>query len=98
MISPPARFPITNSNEIQLIDLISRVPAEVQRAADEYKTLQVTNHAYDLAKAFNDFYRNCPVIKADPEVRLFRLSLVAAARQAIANLLGLLGIQAPEVM
>ena len=85
-------------SEIQLIDLISRVPAEVQRAADEYKTLQVTNHAYDLAKAFNDFYRNCPVIKADPEVRLFRLSLVAAARQAIANLLGLLGIQAPEVM
>ena len=85
-------------SEIQLIDLISRVPAEVQRAADEYKTLQVTNHAYDLAKAFNDFYRNCPVIKADPEVRFFRLSLVAAARQAIANLLGLLGIQAPEVM
>ena len=85
-------------SEVQLIDLISRVPAEVQRAADEYKTLQITNHAYDLAKAFNDFYRNCPVIQAAPEVRTFRLQLVEAARQSMVNLLRLLGIQAPEVM
>ena len=83
---------------MQLIDLISRVPAEVQRAANEFKTLQITNHAYDLAKAFNDFYRNCPVIQAEPEVRDFRLCLVEAARQSIANMLMLLGIKAPEVM
>ncbi len=85
-------------SEIQLIDLISRVPAEVQRAADEYKTLQITNHAYEVAKAFNNFYRNCPVIQAEPDVRAYRLNLVMAARQSIANLLRLLGIQAPEVM
>ncbi len=85
-------------SEIQLIDLISRVPAEVQRAADEFKTLQITNHAYELAKAFNDFYRSCPVLQATPEMRDFRLLMVAAARQSIANLLGLLGIQAPDVM
>ena len=85
-------------SEIQLIDMISRVPAEVQRAALEYKTLQITNHAYDLAKAFNDFYRNCPVIQAEPEVKAYRLCLVDAARQSMANMLRLLGIQAPEVM
>jgi arginyl-tRNA synthetase len=60
--------------------------------------LQITNHAYDLAKAFNDFYRNCPVIQAEPDVRNFRLHLVNAARQSMVNLLRLLGIQAPEVM
>jgi arginyl-tRNA synthetase len=85
-------------SEVQLIDLISRVPAEVQRAAAEYKTLQISNHVYELAKAFNDFYRNCPVIQAEPAVRLFRLHLVEAARVSITNLLKLLGIQAPEVM
>jgi arginyl-tRNA synthetase len=85
-------------SEVQLIDLISRVPGEVQRAASEFKTLQITNHAYDLAKAFNDFYRNCPVIQAEPAVRHFRLCLVEAARQSIGNMLNLLGIQAPEVM
>jgi len=85
-------------SEVQLIDLISRLPAEIQRAAEEYKTLQITNHAYELAKAFNDFYRNCPVLQTEPAVRGFRLRLVAAARQSIVNLLRLLGIQAPEVM
>jgi arginyl-tRNA synthetase len=84
--------------EIQLIDLISRFPGEVQRAAAEYKTLTITNLAYDLARAFSDFYNACPVLKAEPEVRAARLRLVAAARQAIANALGLLGIEAPEVM
>jgi len=84
--------------EIQLIDLISRFPGEVQRAAEEYKTLHIANHAYELAKSFSDFYNACPVLKAEPAVRAARLRLVAAARQAIANALQLLGIEAPEVM
>jgi arginyl-tRNA synthetase len=84
--------------EIQLIDLISRFPGEVQRAAEEYKTLAITNLAYELARAFNDFYNACPVLKAEPNTRAVRLRLVAATRQTIANALQLLGIVAPEVM
>lgn len=87
-----------DATEIQLINLISRFPKEVQRAADEYKPLHLTNLAYEVARAFNDFYNQCPVLKADPEVRAVRLHLVAAARQTLTNLLNLLGIQAPEVM
>jgi arginyl-tRNA synthetase len=84
--------------EVQLVDLISRVPGEVQRASDGYKPLQIANHVYELARAFNDFYAQCQVLKADPEVRAARLRLVAASRQSIANMLALLGIKAPEVM
>jgi len=84
--------------EIRLIDLISRLPGEVQRAAEEYKPLNITNLAYELARAFNDFYDACPVLKAGPEIRTTRLLLVMAARQAIANSLALLGITAPDVM
>lgn len=84
--------------EIQLIDLISRLPGEIQRAADEMKPLHITNLAYEIARSFNDFYAECQVLKADPAIRAARLRLVAAAQQAIANLLYLLGIQAPEVM
>ena len=84
--------------EVQLVDLISRVPGEVQRASDGYKPLQIANHVYELARAFNDFYAQCQVLKADPEVRAARLRLVAASRQSIANMLTLLGIEAPEVM
>jgi arginyl-tRNA synthetase len=85
-------------SEIQLVDLISRLPGEVQRASQEYKPLHIANLAYDLAKAFNDFYTQCQVLKAAPEVRSNRLRLVAATRQAIAILLNLLGIQAPDLM
>ncbi|MGD8752387.1 MAG: arginine--tRNA ligase, partial [Anaerolineales bacterium] len=84
--------------EIELIDLISRLPNEVQRAAAAYKTLTITTYAYELARGFNDFYRQCPVLKAESQVRDFRLRLVAASRQAIANVLALLGIKAPVVM
>jgi arginyl-tRNA synthetase len=84
--------------EVQLIDLISRLPGEVQRAAAEYKPLHLANIAYDTARAFTDFYNQCPVLKAEPEKRLARLRLVAAARQTLANTLNLLGIEAPDVM
>jgi arginyl-tRNA synthetase len=84
--------------EIQLIDQISRFPGEVQRAAEEYKPLNITNLAFEVARAFNDFYDACPVLKADADIRTGRLLLVMAAKQAIANTLALLGITAPEVM
>jgi len=51
--------------EIQLIDLLSAFPNEVQRAAHELKPLDIASIAYDLAKAFSDFYNVCPVLQAD---------------------------------
>jgi arginyl-tRNA synthetase len=84
--------------EIELIDRLSRFPGEVQRAAAELKPLNITNIAYEIARAFTDFYNACPVIKAEPEVRASRLRLAAAARQTIANALNLLGISAPDIM
>jgi arginyl-tRNA synthetase len=87
-----------DATEVQLVDLMSRFPAEVQRAAEEYKPLIIANLAYSMARAFSDFYNTCPVLKAEPPVRAFRLRLVAAARQAIANALHLLAISPPEAM
>ncbi len=85
-------------SEVQLIDLISRFPKEVQRAAGELKPLHIANMAYELARAFSDFYNECPVLIAEEPVRSGRLRLVAVARQALANSLNLLGITAPEAM
>jgi arginyl-tRNA synthetase len=85
-------------SEIELIDWLSRYPSEVQRAAAENKPLTIANTAYEIARAFTNFYTACPVLKAEPPVRAFRLRTVAAVRQALANALDLLGIRAPEVM
>jgi len=87
-----------NPAEIQLIDMISRFPAEVQRAAAEYKPLAIASIAYDIAKAFAGFYDACPVVQAELPVRAARLRLVAATKIVLANALALLGITAPDVM
>ncbi len=84
--------------EITLIDLINRLPQEIQKAAKDVKPLVLTNHAYELARAFNDFYSQCPVLQAEPAIRDFRLQLVTAARQAISNALAVLGINTPDIM
>ncbi len=84
--------------EITLVDLISRLPNEVQKAARDLKPLVISSLAFELAQAFNDFYGQCPVIQAEEPVRNMRLRLVAAARQAIANSLAMLGITAPQAM
>jgi len=84
--------------EVDLIELMTRLPADVRRASEEYRPLVIASLAFDVAKAFNDFYNTCQVLNADPEVRAYRLRLVAAARQVIATCLNLLGIEAPDMM
>ncbi len=86
-------------HEVQLIDLISRFPAIVQQAAQEYKPLYIASYAYELASTFHSLYHVVPVLQAESEtMRDARLRLVAAARQTLRNALRLLDIQAPEVM
>lgn len=97
----PASAPLDyemEEGEIHLIDLISRLPTEVERASRELKPLYIATHAYELAKGFSNFYNTCPVLKADEPMRSHRLRIVAAARIAIANCLAYLGIQSPDVM
>lgn len=93
----PFDYPLEQS-EIILVDMISRLSAEIQRAAAEMKPLYISNYAFKLAQAFNDFYNQCPVLQVEEPIRSNRLRLVAAAKQAIANSLALLGITAPEAM
>jgi len=85
--------------EVDLIELISKFPAVVQRAADEYKPLYMATYVFDLARAFHLFYHAVRVLQADEKrIQQARLRLTAAARQTLANGLYLLDIQAPPVM
>lgn len=96
---PQASFAYAlNPKEVELIDLISRVPAAVQKAAADRSPMLIATQAYELARAFNDFYAECPVLQAEEPARTARLRLVMATRQTVANCLVLLGITAPKVM
>ncbi len=84
--------------EVSLIENISQFPAVIQNAAREYKPLHLTHALFEVARSFNAFYRQAPVLNADPEVRDFRLQLVEASRIVLSAGLNLLGIEAPKVM
>lgn len=87
-----------DQTEITLIENLSQFPGIVQNAARELKTLHLTNYLYEVAKAFNAFYRQAPVLNAEEGVRDFRLGLVEGSRVVLKAGLGLLGIEAPLVM
>jgi arginyl-tRNA synthetase len=91
-------FGTPQPEELGLLGAISEFPGIVQRAADEYRPLHITNYVFELAKRFNDFYHACPVLKSDEPVRTARLTLVAATRTTLMNGLALLGIEAPTQM
>jgi arginyl-tRNA synthetase len=91
---------LSRPEERELIETIARLPAIVERSAEDLEPHLVATYTRTFAEAFNAFYRECSVLgeEVDSEVREARLALVAAARQTIANALWLLGIEAPESM
>jgi len=68
----------------------------VAQSASKYKPQLLCTYLIDVARTFNEFYEKCPVLKA--EQKEARLSICNAAKQVLANGLGLLGIVAPERM
>ncbi len=84
--------------ERDLLRTIARFPAVIEAAADDRRPHVVATYTRSLAEAFNTFYRECPVLDAEPDRRAARLALVDAARTTVANALGVLGVAAPESM
>ena len=85
--------------ETALLEMIAKFPEDVSRAAEAYKPVIIATYCFELADAFNNFYHNCPILKAPSEELIkARLALTAAAKQTLANALGLLSIEAPDIM
>jgi arginyl-tRNA synthetase len=84
--------------ERDLLREIARFPAVIEDGADELRPHVVATYTRDIAEAFNSFYRECPVLDADPETQQARLALVVAAKTTVANALDVLGVAAPESM
>ena len=81
-----------------LARLIYELPSVIADAAERYEPSVLTRHVVDLAQAFNSFYHEEHILVDNEEEKAAKLALVAAARIAIGNGLGLLGIKAPEKM
>ncbi len=87
-----------NVAEMDLIKKLADYPHTVRKGFKDVAPSVVTDYAYNLATAFMSFYEKAPVLSAEGDTKQFRLLLVAAFRQVMANVLYVLGIPAPDRM
>ena len=85
--------------ERAVVKCLHDLPSTVASAAANYSPAMVANHAFDLAKSFNSFYQDTPILREnDPVLRLFRVKLCALVALSLKNTMHILGIEVPERM
>ena len=90
---------ITDDAEWSLVLRLAQVELDVAAALETRNPAVLANTALDIARRFSVFYNACPVLNAgDDAVRKSRIALCIATRRTLMNLLGILGIEAPERM
>ena len=89
---------LSDPAERALMAAVTRWPEVVELAAAQRAPHMLVHYLRELATAFHSYYNALPFILDDAAVRNARLALVIAARQVIANGLGILGVSAPDTM
>ncbi|MBI5653926.1 MAG: arginine--tRNA ligase [Chloroflexi bacterium] len=92
---------LTHPAELDLIREILRLPEIVELVAAKLEPHHLPHYAISLAGIFHAFYKQCRVVSSDPAdaaITRARLKLVAAAQNALARTLNLIGVRAPETM
>ncbi|HUQ96542.1 MAG TPA: arginine--tRNA ligase [Chitinophagaceae bacterium] len=85
--------------EKTLLLLLEQYPLNLQQAASEHNPSVLANYIFTVAKTYNTFYAEHPVMRAESEEKkALRLQLCIRTAQTIAHAMDLLGIQVPERM
>ncbi|MBD3278457.1 MAG: arginine--tRNA ligase, partial [Candidatus Aegiribacteria sp.] len=90
---------LNGDHERELMRLLESVPMEVASASRSLEPHRITETLAKLATGFHRFYQKVRVVDSDkPRLSSARLILCEACRRSIADLLGILGVEAPEKM
>lgn len=88
-----------SAKEIRLIKLLNAFPAKIAEGAQAYSPAVIANYAYDIAKEFNQYYHDTPILKEENEdVLKMRLVLIDTLSAVLRKAMGILGIELPERM
>jgi len=88
-----------SAKEVRLIKLLGLYPGKVGEAGAALSPAIIANYAYDLAKEFNQYYHDTPILKeTDEAVLKFRLALIDTLARTLRHAMALLGIQLPDRM
>ena len=90
---------VPSAKEIRLIKLLGTFPAKVAEAGAALSPAVIANYAYDLAKEFNQYYHDTPILREEDQAILkFRLELISVMARTLRRAMGILGIGLPERM
>ena len=88
-----------NEHERSLIRLLEQYPEIIKLAGDEYSPAVIANYTYELAKEYNTFYHECPIlIEKDEQIKTLRLAISQMTAQTICSSMKLLGVTVPDRM
>ncbi|MCL5789669.1 MAG: arginine--tRNA ligase [Candidatus Thermoplasmatota archaeon] len=78
-----------------LLREIAAFPEVVEDAVKHYRPDKIARYSYELAGAFNQFYRDCPVIGSGENMQK-RVNIVRVFSRTMEELFQMLGIQASD--
>ena len=82
-----------------ILRLLHEFPGIVREAGEHYSPALMANYAYELAREYNQFYQEVPILREEDENRVyFRLGLSDFAGRIIKTSMSLLGISVPDKM
>ena len=88
-----------SQKEIRLVKLLDMYPAKVAEAGDAHSPAVIANYAYELAKEFNQYYHDTPILKEeDGNMLRCRLKLLSVIADVLVKATDILGIKLPERM
>ena len=90
---------ILSPKEIRLVKLLDIYPDKVAEGGAAHSPAVIANYAYDLAKEFNQYYHDTPVLKEENMQMLqCRLLLLSTIAGVLVKAMDILGIRLPERM
>lgn len=90
---------ILNEKEKTLLKLIYEYPSVIADAGSQFNPALLANYAFELAKEYNQFYHDNPILRDDNIARRdFRLMMSGMIGRIIKSTMELLGIEVPERM
>ena len=85
--------------EVRLVKILGAYPQKVAEAAAAFSPAVIANYCYDLAKEFNQYYHETPILKEpDEEVLKMRLELISTLAGVLRRGMKILGIDLPDRM
>ncbi|HNL85090.1 MAG TPA: arginine--tRNA ligase [Chitinophagales bacterium] len=94
----PADYKL-HASEKEIIAKLYNYSAILEESCDGMNPAVLVDYVYEIAKTFNKFYNDCPILKAETEdAKLLRLQIADKTAEIIRHGFNTVGIDVPERM